>query len=670
MERAAGALYRSQLAMLTVGVSPAVRVALAERHLTRLDGAGPAAGLVRMIVAVAYAIGCERAEAEELIGAATASAGRRELALLDPCAEMVRGFYFDYADGHLQEALRRIEDGLSRLEPIEVEESFMLQAFGRGNRALLLADAGRYEDCLREAQAVLDLSASLGMRSAPSLLILWWRLLSLCGLGDWEGVAALEPEARRAIAAGTGTNVAYRMGAQLARAAAAAGDAELALARIAAARAAARDYGESYEIPMVLGELSLAADAAGQVALSRELAEEAVAISGRHDLDWARARAALLSAGAHIESPLGDTRLEEALELTERLDLGILWRRRERPRAAALLARALEADLPGAATAARIAAECGREVLHECVERLPDPAARARLAGAMTDDTDVDAETIRLLLADPDPGVARATERVRELLERRPRQPIRIETFGGLRLYRAGDRVPDSSFGRAKARALLGALVCAEPRGVHRDRLLEHLWPELPPERGTRALDTTLHELRRTLEPLAPPRSGGSLVHREGEVYRLALAERDSWDAGDFLRLARAGEGAPDDVALERMLRAEALWRGDFLPDFPYEPWCEDARRELERARIELLERLAGTLAEMGRPGAAIERYRHLVELDGEREGWHRALMRAYAQAGERPLALRQFHACRATLRARLGIEPSAETRELYTSLL
>ena len=43
--------------------------------------------------------------------------------------------------------------------------------------------------------------------------------------------------------------------------------------------------------------------------------------------------------------------------------------------------------------------------------------------------------------------------------------------------------------------------------------------------------------------------------------------------------------------------------------------------------------------------------------------------MRAYAQAGERPLALRQFHACRTLLRA-LGIEPSAETRELYSSLL
>ena len=44
--------------------------------------------------------------------------------------------------------------------------------------------------------------------------------------------------------------------------------------------------------------------------------------------------------------------------------------------------------------------------------------------------------------------------------------------------------------------------------------------------------------------------------------------------------------------------------------------------------------------------------------------------MRAYAAAGERALALRQYHACRATLRAELGVEPSEETAALYRSLL
>jgi DNA-binding SARP family transcriptional activator len=230
--------------------------------------------------------------------------------------------------------------------------------------------------------------------------------------------------------------------------------------------------------------------------------------------------------------------------------------------------------------------------------------------------------------------------------------------------------VPDSAFGRAKARALLGALACAGPRGLHRDRLLDHLWPELPTDRGSRALDTTLHELRRTLDPLAAPRSGGSPIVRQGDVYRLVLGERDSWDAADFERLAAPDPAAAGQGALDRMLAAEALWRGEFLPDFPYEPWCEDTRRSLERQRVELLERLAEALLEMGRPAAAIERYRQLIDADPEREGWHRALMRAYAQAGERALALRQFHACRALLRGRLGVEPSRETRELYSSLL
>ena len=671
LERAAGAVYRSQQAMLTAGVRPAERIAAAEPHLESLAGAGPVGAMARMIVAVAHAIACHPDAAEALMTSSLESAGRRERVLLDPCAEIIRGFYFDYPGGRVAQGLARIDSGLARLEPVEVEDSRMLQAVGRGFRAAILADIGRYRACLDEAEAVHDLSASVGMGSAPGLVSLWWRLTSLAGLEDWDGIAALEPEVRRALAVGAGTNVEYRMNAGLARAAAARGDAGEALARIAGARASIAGYGDSYEIPTVLCELALAAGDVRRDDLARELAEEAVATAARHGSDWFRARACLLSARAHAGTPEGDARLSEALALTGRHDLTVLWARRERPRAAALLARALTADLPGAATAARVAAAAGREVLHDCVVAVGDGApARAVLSAAVGEDTDVDAETMRILLADAEPSVAAAAERTRVVLERRPRPAIRIETFGGLRLYRAGARVPDGTFGRAKARALLGALVCAHTRGIHRDRLLGHLWPELAPDRGARALDTTLHELRRTLEPLAPPRSGGSLIAREGEIYRLDLGPRDTWDAGEFMELARPAPGSADAAGLDRLLGAETLWRGEFLPDFPYEPWAEDTRRELDRERVRLLERLAAALAEMGRPAAAIERYRQLIETDPEREGWHRALMRAYAQAGERPLALRQFHACRATLRGRLGIEPSPETRELYGSLL
>jgi DNA-binding SARP family transcriptional activator len=670
-EHAAAALQRCLQAMLTAGIPPLDRVAAAEPHLERLAAAGAAAAPVRMMLAVDHASAGDADACERAIAAALAACGPRERALLGPFAEVVRGFYVDFPRGRIAEAMRRVEDGLARLVPLESLESSFLQAFGRGFHAVMLGDLGRYPAALAESEAVLDLGARLGIRTAPLPVSLWWRLTALCGMDDWRAVAALEPEALRAIALGTGTNLAFRLGAALAQATAARGEAEAALARVATARRELQEYGPSFEVPMVLCELALAARRAGRADVAAGLADEARERAGALGFDWHRARAALLGADAHGPGEAGDARLSEALRLTDAHDLLPLWTARERPRAAALLSRALAAGLPEAPVAARLSAACGREVLHDCALGLEGaPAARAALADAVGEDTDIDPETLRVLLADHDPAVAGAAERLRQIVQHRARPPIRIETFGGLRLYRSGARVPDSAFGRAKARALLGALVCAGERGVHRDRLVDQLWHDLPPERGARALDTTLHELRRTLEPAMSPRSGGSFLTRDGEIFHLRLGEKDSWDAGEFTSLARAPARPGDEEALERMLRAERLWTGDFLADFPYEPWAEGARAELEAERLALLERLAGALAAAGRPGAAIDRYRRLVDTDPEREGWHRALMRAYVQAGERPLALRQYHACRATLRQRLGIEPSPETRDLYVSLL
>ena len=45
-------------------------------------------------------------------------------------------------------------------------------------------------------------------------------------------------------------------------------------------------------------------------------------------------------------------------------------------------------------------------------------------------------------------------------------------------------------------------------------------------------------------------------------------------------------------------------------------------------------------------------------------------LMQTFLQAGERALALRQYHACRKVFRDQIGVEPSDETRALYAAML
>jgi DNA-binding SARP family transcriptional activator len=246
---------------------------------------------------------------------------------------------------------------------------------------------------------------------------------------------------------------------------------------------------------------------------------------------------------------------------------------------------------------------------------------------------------------------------------------VRLVTLGGFAVERDGWRVPDADFGRQKARALLAVLACA--RGaVHREELVAALWPDLPERRGIAALHSTLYALRRVLEPHLSARDASALVVSEGPTYRLVLGELAGWDAREFLRAAAAGLSAPPEDALARLRDAEARYAGPLLPEWIFAPWTQPLRTELEEAHRAVLVGVAERVAEAGSASEAISRYRLLLALEPEREGWHRALMLTYAAAGERALALRQFHACRTLLRERLGVAPSRETRELHTRIL
>jgi DNA-binding SARP family transcriptional activator len=253
---------------------------------------------------------------------------------------------------------------------------------------------------------------------------------------------------------------------------------------------------------------------------------------------------------------------------------------------------------------------------------------------------------------------------------RRPRPArsasLRFATLGGFTIWRGGGLVTEEAFSRLKARTLLGALLCA--RGpVHRELLMEWLWPALAPDRALRALHSTVYSLRRALEPDLQPRHRSARVVADGEAYLLVLAEDDVWDAADFAALA----GDRDDAAgLPRLLAAEAAYTGPLLPQWKYDEWARSLREELEAMYVDVLERLALAFAREGRLRAAVVRYRRLLALEPACDGWHRALIAVYAGAGERALALRQYAACREVLERAHGGEPSAETQALYRRLL
>ena len=91
-----------------------------------------------------------------------------------------------------------------------------------------------------------------------------------------------------------------------------------------------------------------------------------------------------------------------------------------------------------------------------------------------------------------------------------PGSSVSVRSTGPLHIYALGDFAvmrgdAPVELGQHQARDLLAILICAQGP-VHRDKLIEWLWPHLPEERALSTLYSTVYTLRQRLEPGAPTR--------------------------------------------------------------------------------------------------------------------------------------------------------------------
>ena len=125
----------------------------------------------------------------------------------------------------------------------------------------------------------------------------------------------------------------------------------------------------------------------------------------------------------------------------------------------------------------------------------------------------------------------------------------------------------------------------------------------------------------------------------------------------------------------EALEQAMTLYRGDLLAGLsvkeePWEAWAAGRARATSRAGRGGPGPAAGASAQGG-PAQGRDRTAHrLLSLDRLQEPVHRTLMRLHAQLGQRGAALRQYQECVNVLQRELGVEPEAETRQLYREIL
>jgi two-component SAPR family response regulator len=247
---------------------------------------------------------------------------------------------------------------------------------------------------------------------------------------------------------------------------------------------------------------------------------------------------------------------------------------------------------------------------------------------------------------------------------------LRVHTLGGFRVWRDGVEVHVEAWGRQKAIHLFQFFVTRRGQPLHKEQIIDRLWPELDFDTGDRDFKVALNAVYKAIEPEREARAPSRFILRHGLTYQLDLEE--AWvDAGAFEAHVEAGNrlSAGDlAAALERYRRAVDLYEGDYLPERRYEDWSSAERERLRLLALGTMIRLADLLVEVN-PLESLRLTQRVLALEPVWEDAYRVQMQAYLSSGNRPMVIRTYQRCAEVLKREFELEPLPETRQIYASV-
>jgi len=240
---------------------------------------------------------------------------------------------------------------------------------------------------------------------------------------------------------------------------------------------------------------------------------------------------------------------------------------------------------------------------------------------------------------------------------------MRVQLLGGFGVEVDGQGVDAARWRLRKARTVVKLLALEPDQRLHREYLLDLLWPDLPPPAAANNLHQALHVARRALMG----QGADGLLELRDRVVVLRPDGLVEVDAARFRALAKA---ALDSGDLNGLRAADAEYGGELLPEDRYEVWARSPRAELHALRRDVLVHLGDRLRAAGRLAEAEAALEGALARDPLHEPALRSLLLVLAEEGRRSAALLRYERARDDLRSAYGTDPDPETRRLYRNLL
>jgi DNA-binding SARP family transcriptional activator len=228
---------------------------------------------------------------------------------------------------------------------------------------------------------------------------------------------------------------------------------------------------------------------------------------------------------------------------------------------------------------------------------------------------------------------------------------VEIDLLGGFAVRVDGRPIPANEWRRRRAASLVKLLALAPRRTLHREQVIDALWPDTAIDDAGPRLHKAAHFARRSL-------GDSNALILSGNTVSLFPYAHVVVDVDEFERSAKQAIAAldRDPEGCATAGAAADHWAGELLPDDPYEEWLEVPRDRLRQLHQELLRRSG--------------RWGELAMVDPADEQASLARARQLADSGNRGAALRQLERLERALRHELGVSPGPAVASLRAELL
>lgn len=247
-----------------------------------------------------------------------------------------------------------------------------------------------------------------------------------------------------------------------------------------------------------------------------------------------------------------------------------------------------------------------------------------------------------------------------------------VRCFDRLEVYSGSNKLEPWQNANAKSLFKLFIIKLREP--IPREVLIEYLWPEYNVVAANNNLKVAIHGLRKILNCfLGQDDNFPSIVFRYG-CYELNSKIELHTDVEQFEQHWTAArrfekEGNLTD-AIRQLKMAEALYKGDFLEDEPYDDQALIRRESLKDIYLIIMSKLADYSFDSMDYEESIIYCQKILTRDNCREDAYRRLMRCYSRLGNRSRAMRWYKICCKTIQKELDTTPEHSTVELYKLLV